>query len=64
MRRSTKIGLAVLALVTIIPWLLIFRIFILPLVKNAHANQKQMLAGQKYMDSLTEKDFQIWTERT
>jgi len=23
-----------------------------------------MVAGQKYMDSLTEKDFQIWTERT
>jgi len=22
------------------------------------------MAGQKYMDSLTEKDFQIWTERT
>ena len=23
-----------------------------------------MLAGQKYMDSLTEKDFQVWTART
>ena len=23
-----------------------------------------MLAGQKYMDSLTEEDFQIWTART
>jgi hypothetical protein len=28
-----------------------------------HARQ-QMFAGQKYMDSLTEKDFQVWTLRT
>jgi hypothetical protein len=25
---------------------------------------KQLAAGRKYMDSLTEKDFQVWTART
>jgi hypothetical protein len=29
-----------------------------------HGFRQQMRAGQKYMDSLTEKDFQVWTART
>jgi len=29
-----------------------------------HLWHAQMAAGQTYMDSLTEKDIQVWTERT
>ena len=64
MTRSTKIGLTILSLVILISWLLIFFIFIFPIVKSVREGRRQMMAGQKYMDSLTEKDFQIWTERT
>ena len=41
-----------------------FCAFILPIMLTFHRWNQQMDAGQKYMDSLTEKDFQIWTERT
>jgi hypothetical protein len=64
MTRSTKIGLTILSSVILISWLLIFFKSIFPIVKFVREGGRQMVAGQKYMDSLTEKDFQIWTERT
>ena len=42
----------------------LFCIHILPVIKMFHDARQQMLTGQKYMDLLTEKDFQIWAART
>jgi hypothetical protein len=39
-------------------------IYVLPVAKLFRDSRKQMIAGQKYMDSLNEKDFQAWVERT
>ena len=64
MQRSTKIGLTILGLIIIVPWLVIFCVFVLPLIKDFNAGGKQMAAGRKYMDSLTGNDFKIWAERT
>jgi hypothetical protein len=60
MQRSTKIGLTILGLVIIISWLAI----IFPFFRDAHIWRSQMKAGQKYMDSLTEKDIPVWINRT
>ena len=38
--------------------------FVLPFVGLLRGFDRQMTAGQKYMDSLTEKDFQVWAART
>jgi hypothetical protein len=68
MKRSTKIGLIIsgstIVLTIVIFCITIFFWFIFPIVKQLRAGRGQMMAGQNYMNSLTEKDFQIWTGRT
>ena len=38
--------------------------FVFEIVSFDHDMEKQMKTGQKYMDSLTDKDIQVWIERT
>jgi hypothetical protein len=38
--------------------------FIFEIVSFDYGMEKQMKAGQKYMDSLTDKDIQVWIQRT
>jgi len=38
--------------------------FIFEMAYFEHRMEKQMNAGQEYMDSLTEKDIQVWIQRT
>jgi len=64
MKPSTKIGLKLFGLVALVGGVVFFCIFILPIILMFHGWRGQMAAGQKYMDSMTEKDFQVWTERT
>jgi hypothetical protein len=64
MKPSTKTGFKILGVVALICGVVFFCVFILPIMVMFHDWDKQMKAGQKYMDSLTEKDFQVWTERT
>jgi len=64
MKRPVKITLSVFGIIVLLCCLWAFCIYILPVLITFHAWRQQMLAGQKYMDSLTEKDFQVWTART
>jgi hypothetical protein len=64
MKISAKTGLKVFGIIILVCSLVAFCIYILPVLIMFHGFRQQMLAGQKYMDSLTQKDFQIWTERT
>jgi hypothetical protein len=64
MKRTTKIGLKIFGVAVLICSIGFFCIYILPILRTFHEWRQQMLVGQKYMDLLTEKDFQIWTERT
>ncbi len=64
MKRSIKISLMILSFIIIIFCIVFFFEFSFPIFKMFRKAHSQMLAGQKYMDSLTEKDFQIWAERT
>ena len=64
MKKSTKIGLGIFGFVVLICGVGFFCIYILPVLIMFHGWRQQMLAGQKYMDSLTEKDFQVWADRT
>ena len=38
--------------------------FVFEIVSFDHDMEKQMKTGQKYMDSLTDKDIQVWIQRT
>jgi hypothetical protein len=64
MRRSVKIGFKIFGIGILILSVGFFCIEVLPVLKNFHEFRQQMSAGQKYMDSLTEQDFQVWTART
>jgi len=64
MKRPVKTVLKILVVFALICGLGFFCIYILPVVMMFHDSRQQMLAGQKYMDSLTEKDFQVWADRT
>jgi hypothetical protein len=64
MKSSTKTVFKIFGVVALICGVVFFCVFILPIMATFHHWHKQMDAGQKYMDSLTEKDFQVWTERT
>jgi hypothetical protein len=64
MKSSTKTGLKIFALITLLCGAVFFCVFILPIVVTVLSWDKQMSTGRKYMDSLTEKDFQAWTDRT
>jgi hypothetical protein len=63
-KRSVKTGIKIFGIVALICSVSLFCIYYLPVILMFHRSRQQMLAGQKYMDSLTEKDFQIWVERT
>lgn len=41
-----------------------FYAYIFPIACFIYRGHVQMNAGAKYMDSLTEKDFQVWIDRT
>jgi len=62
--KSTKTGLMILGAIVLlgVGWFIL--IFILPMVALFHGYDTQMAAGRIYMDSLTEKDFQVWADRT
>jgi len=64
MKSSTKTGLKIFAFFTFICGVLFFCVFILPIIATFHSWNKQMAAGRKYMDSLTEKKNLVWAERT
>jgi hypothetical protein len=64
MKRPIKTSLTIIGVAVLICSAGFFCIYILPILNTFHEWRQQMLAGQKYMDSLTERDFQIWTERT
>jgi hypothetical protein len=64
MKKSVKIGLKIFGVAALICGVGLFCIYILPVIKMFHDARQQMLDGQKYMDSLTEEDFQVWTART
>ena len=64
MKRSKKIGLIISSLTIIIFCAVIFFVFIFPMVRNLNDMRRQVLAGQKYMDSLTESDIPVWIDRT
>jgi len=64
MKRSTKTGLKILGIITLICGVVFFCVFILPILVMFYHWNKQMVAGQKYMDSMTEKDFVVWADRT
>jgi hypothetical protein len=64
MKRSAKTGLKVFGIIVLVCSLGAFCIYILPVSITFHGFRQQMLVGQKYMDSLTEKDFQVWADRT
>jgi len=64
MERSTKVGLTILGSTILAGWLVVFFVFIFPAVRQMNDFRRQMLAGQKYMDSLTEKDVPVWIGRT
>jgi len=64
MERPVKTALKILGLVAVVCGVGFFCIYILPIIILFHGFRQQMLAGQKYMDSLTEKDFQVWADRT
>ena len=64
MKSLTKTGIKILGVIALICAGVFFCIFILPIMVTLYGWSKQMDAGKKYMNSLTEKDFQIWSERT
>jgi len=64
MKRPAKIGLKILGMLALTCAIGFFCIFILPVLRTFHDFRQQMHAGQKYMDSLTEEDFQVWADRT
>jgi len=64
MKLATKTCFKILGIVALLCGAVFCCVFILPIIMMFHGWNQQMNAGQKYMDSLTEKDFQIWTERT
>lgn len=64
MKKPIKIGLGILGVILLLVVGLFTLEFVVPMFRLFHYFDKQMAAGRKYMDSLTEKDFQIWTERT
>jgi hypothetical protein len=63
MNSSIKSGLKFLGLVIFICFLMLLGIgvFVSPIFFYSNPQTK---AGRKYMDSLTEKDFQVWEDRT
>ena len=67
MNKSTKKWLkifgAIVAIVSLVIGLFAFTIKLL-VGDFFHGYDTQMATAQKYMDSLTEKDIQIWVERT
>jgi hypothetical protein len=64
MKPSTKTGLKIFGLITLLCGVVLFCVFTSPIIVMFHGWNQQMDAGRKYMDSLTEKDFLVWTERT
>ena len=64
MKPSIKTGFKIFGVVLLICSGIFFFVCILPIMVTFHRWHKQMDEGQKYMDFLTEKDFQLWTERT
>ena len=64
MKSSGEAGLKVFGVIVLICAGAAFCVYILPMLKTFHVWRQQMLVGQKYMDSLADKDFQMWAERT
>ena len=64
MKTSKKNVLKVLYLMVFVSGAVLVCKFMLPIVIACHDWSQQMKKGQKFMDSLTENDFQIWSERT
>jgi len=64
MKSSGEAGLKVCGVIVLICAVAAFCVYILPMLKTFHVWRQQQLAGQKYMDSLTEKGFQVWAART
>ena len=64
MKKPIKTGLGILGIILllVVGWFTLE--FVVPMFRLFHDFDKQMAAGRKYMDSLTDKDFQIWSERT
>jgi hypothetical protein len=64
MKPTARNVLIIFGLITLLCGVVLFCIFIAPILVMFHGWNQQMTAGRKYMDSLTEKDFLVWTERT
>ena len=64
MEKPVKNGLSILGIIVLLCCVWAFCVYILPVLKTFHEWRQQMFAGQEYMDSLTERDFQIWADRT
>jgi hypothetical protein len=64
MKGSTKTGLKIFGLVIFIGVAWLTYAYIFPIAGLIYYGNRQMKAGQKYMDSLTERDVQVWVNRT
>jgi hypothetical protein len=64
MKSPTKTGLKIFGLVVFVGVAVFFCAYIFPIVYFVYDGHVQMKAGAKYMNSLTEKDFQVWIDRT
>ena len=64
MKGSVKAAIKIFGFVAALCGVGFFCIFILPIIITFLGWRQQMRVGQKYMDSLTERDFQAWADRT
>jgi hypothetical protein len=63
MKSPTKIALWISGVIALIP-IGYFAFWYFLMSGLFHSIDKSMAVGQKYMDSLTEKDIQVWVNRT
>jgi hypothetical protein len=63
-KKPVKIGLTIFGVVILIVIIWFSLAFVFPIFGLFNSYHKQMSAGRKYMDSLTEKDIQVWINRT
>jgi trehalose-6-phosphate synthase len=64
MKKSTKAIIAISGLTILIIICFPFLRFIFEMVSFESDLEKHMKIGQKYMDSLTDKDIQVWIQRS
>jgi hypothetical protein len=63
MKNSIKIVLMILGVLALIP-ICYFAFWYFMMIGLFHSIDKSKAVGQKYMDSMTDKDIQVWMERT